>query len=97
MSYTRWSSILEDGQVSNWYIYWHAMSPIKDDVRSDQYLAIWYVDSENKIPVLNYDIVKDMYDRDDWTNLGYEKFDQKIHMMKCVKQWIEDVENEYLE
>lgn len=80
---------------SEWYIFWHCgFDESENQTREDQCLAM-YLQGEKVSPVLPYDDVKEMFDNDDWSMLGYSEIRQKEVLVDCVKQWLEDVEEEY--
>jgi hypothetical protein len=79
----------EGAEISQWYIFHHADS---GEWLEQQYLAIWHVEGDGH-PTLPYDVVKAMYESDDWYAL--DVVTQQEFLRKCVKQWLDDVEAEY--
>ena len=75
---------------SDWYIFWHEGSGSED--KEDQLLAMW-LSKEKRSPILPYGVVKEMLESDDWSPLGFENLRQKEVLVKAVKQWIADVED----
>ena len=84
-----------EAYLSEWYIFWHSDSDAEGDAE-DQYLALWKT-HESLIPVVDYDSVKAMLEKDDWSALGFETITQKDLLVGCAKQWIQDVQEEYTE
>ncbi len=80
-----------DAEISDWYIFWHSMGGDESNKREDQYLAMWNCREEGT-PVLDYNTVKTMLEKDDWSSLGYETLTQKHVLVDCVKRWIRNVE-----
>ena len=79
----------EGAEISDWYIFHHADS---GETLEDQYLAIWHR-ADEKSPTLNYEIIKGMYETDDWHALSVVT--QKEFLRECVKDWLDSVEEEY--
>ena len=82
-----------DSYLSDWYIFWHSMGGDESEKREDQYLAMWNC-SESSTPVLDYTIVKQMLETDDWSPLGYETITQKEVLIDCVKRWLDNVDRD---
>lgn len=71
--------------VSDWYIFWHCCG---DDTLNGQRLAIWHVDLDDNV-TLGYQEVKLAYETDVWP---HKVVTQKDHMRRCVKTWLDEVE-----
>lgn len=111
MSYCRWSSFIHNkvpidayfdneksfeeiakeynDEVSDWYIY-HDCSSGED--KDSQMLAIWHVKGET--PLFSYPEVKEMYEADNFGILE-EYMTQREFMKKCVKSWLDYIEEDY--
>lgn len=80
---------------SKWYIFWHCgYTETETNNREDQLLAIW-LQGEQVTPVLEYDVVKEMYERDAWHELPFSEVPQKEVLLDCVKSWLDDVDEAY--
>ena len=80
--------------LSDWYIYYHANDSTEPQTRENQLLSIWHK-SMTGLGTFAYKEVRDMYDRDDWSNLTASEITQKEIMRECVLQWLTEVEEEY--
>lgn len=79
----------EGSYLSNWYIYWHANYP-ESQYREEQCLAV--IHNRGKSHILNYDNIKVIYDTKNWSYFG-EEIDQIELLERCLKEWLEEVEN----
>lgn len=82
-----------DCYISDWYIFWHSMSDNDSNKREDQHLAMWNC-RELITPVVDYTTVKEMFENDDWSLLGYKTITQKELLVDCVNKWLNDVEKQ---
>lgn len=103
--YQGWEEVLRAAQscnpeceISDWYIFWHcgASDDPSQETRKDQLLAMWQAGHDHT-PVLPYDTVRYMYQKDHWEMLGYDDLTQKDLLRHCVARWLCDVEEEYHE
>lgn len=82
-----------ESYCSDWYIFWSASGDDDDTRRDNQYLAMWLA-GETYLPTLDYPSVRYMYEHDDWTMLGYSDIPQRSLLVRCVRDWLENVERE---
>jgi hypothetical protein len=78
------------GELSVWYIYWHAMSP---ETRDDQVVSINLSGGECCVN-LTYDDVVVRLERDFWDDLFPDRPQREV-FDSALKSWIRDVEGEY--
>lgn len=83
-----------EAYCSDWYIFWYSGGEYDDfESKEKQHLAMWLAGEDN-LATLDYLSVKYMYEHDDWTMLGYSDIPQKSLLVRCVRDWLENVEKE---
>lgn len=81
-----------EAYLSDWYIFWYSCSDddVNDHTPENQMLALWLA-GEEVTPVISYPKLKEMVEKDDWSELGFE-IRQKELMLDCIQRWMYNVE-----